>query len=61
MAILDRKGRGDQVANQSRHEQPFAEIDAKRFNRARKDPKVQQLHAAADRHMEILRAQGRID
>jgi hypothetical protein len=61
MAIADRKVKTKQVADQTEQERPFAEIDAKRFDRARKDPKVQQLHAAADRHMETLRAEGRVD
>lgn len=61
MAILARKAKADQVANQRMHEQPFAEIDAKKFDDARKNPKVRQLHAAADQHLETLRAEGRID
>lgn len=61
MAIVDRKARTKQVAHKTEREQPFAEIDAKQFDRARKDPRVQQLHAAADRHLETLRAEGRID
>lgn len=61
MAILDRKVETDQVANQPEPDQSFAEIDAKQFDRARKDPKTQHLHAAADRHLETLRAEGRID
>jgi len=61
MAILDHKVDKDQVANQPQNDRSFAEIDAKQFDRAQRDPKVQRLHAAADRHLETLRAEGRID
>jgi hypothetical protein len=61
MAIADRRVKSKKVARQIEHEQPFAEIDAKQLRRAQKDPNVQQLHAAADRHLEALRAEGRID
>lgn len=61
MAILDRKVKNNQVASQPQPNQAFAEIDAKQFDRARKDPKLKDLHAAADRHLETLRTEGRID
>lgn len=63
MAILDRKDKtGDSPgAAQQEHGQPFAEIDAKKFDRAQRDPKIQKVLHAADRHMETLLAEGRID
>jgi hypothetical protein len=63
MALKDRMVRtaDSRAGKQKSIDQPFAEIDAKKFERARRDPKVQQIHAAADRHMEILRTEGRID
>lgn len=62
MAILDRKikSRRSEVV-QPETDQPFAEISARKLARARRDSKVQKLLAAADRHMESLRASGRID
>jgi hypothetical protein len=61
MAILDRKIKNNQVASRPKQDQSFAEIDAKEFDRARKDAKLKHLHAAADRHLETLRSEGRID
>jgi len=61
MAITDRKVRAKKVAHSTEQIQPFAEIDAKQLRRAQKDPGIQQLHAAADRHLEALQAEGRID
>ncbi len=61
MAIADRKVKTKKVTRRIKHEQPFAEINAKQLRRAQNDPGVQQLHAAADRHLETLQAEGRID
>lgn len=63
MAILDRKTNSDdpQIAEQHEIEQPFAEIDAKKLDHARRDPKIQNVLAAADEHMATLRAENRID
>lgn len=62
MAILDRKIRSrHSKVEQQEVDQPFAEISAKKFARARRDSRVKKLLAAADRHMESLRASGRID
>lgn len=41
--------------------EPFAEIDADDLDRAREDPNVQGVQAAADKHMATLREEGRID
>ena len=62
MAILDRKikSRHSKVV-QPEADQPFAEISAKKLAHARRDSNVQKLLAAAERHMESLRASGRID
>jgi hypothetical protein len=40
--------------------EPFAEIDAKEFERARRDPNIHRVHRAADMHLAKLRAEGRI-
>jgi len=63
VAIVYRKRISDetQAASQLKQDQPFAEIDAKKLSRARKDPKIQNLLTAADDHMATLRAEGRID
>jgi hypothetical protein len=63
MALKDRvvKSARQQAGKETGIDRPFAEIDAKKFERARHDPKVRAVHAAADKHMETLRAEGRID
>lgn len=63
MALKDRMVRtaDTQAGKRKSIDQSFAEIDAKKFERARRDPKVRQVHDAADRHMERLREEGRID
>lgn len=63
MALIDRKRASDDARAASQHkiDQPFAEINAKKLARARRDPKVQNVWAAADEHMATLRAEGRID
>jgi hypothetical protein len=64
VALVDRKRASDDARVASQHkiiDQPFAEISAKKFSRARKDPKIQSVLAAADDHMATLRAEGRID
>ena len=60
MAIADRKAKARKITHRTEQSQPFAEIDAKQLRRAQKDPGIQQLHAAADRHLEQLQAEGRI-
>jgi hypothetical protein len=61
MAIIDRKVQDKNVADATDDESSFAEIDAKQLRRAAKSPGVQKLHAAADKHLERLQAEGRID
>lgn len=63
MAIVSRKrtSADARVASRQEIDQPFAEIDAKKLNRARRDPKIQNVLTAADEHMATLRAEGRID
>lgn len=61
MAILDKKAHTKKGAPVAGQERPFAEIDAKQFDRAQNDQGVKDLHIAADRHLETLRAEGRID
>lgn len=61
MAIADHQVGSDKVAKRNERTQPFAEVDAKQFRRAQKDAGVKKLHAAADRHLEQLEAEGRID
>ncbi len=63
MALVDRKRASDDARAASQHkiDLPFAEIDAKKFRRARKDPRIQKVLDAADRHMATLEAEGRID
>ncbi len=62
MAIVDRKAKSHSARSaQQQTDQSFAEIDAKKFARARRDPKVEHLLDAADRHIETLRSEGRID
>lgn len=61
MAIVDRKVQAEKVAKQTERESSFAEIDARQLRRAAKDPGVKQLHAAADKHFELLQAEGRIE
>jgi len=63
MALKDRmvKSADHEAERQKSIDRPFAEIDAAKFKRARRDPKVREIHDAADRHMETLRSEGRID
>lgn len=60
MAIADRKVKAEKVADSTDPEPSFAEIDARQLRRATNDPGVKKLHAAADRHLERLQAEGRI-
>jgi hypothetical protein len=63
MALKDRKVSPAELQADKRksNDQPFAEIDAKKFERAQKNPKIKKFVAAADRHIETLSAEGRID
>lgn len=62
MAILDRKTKsGDSQVVRSETDEAFAEISERKLAHAQRDSKVQKLLAAADRHIENLRASGRID
>jgi hypothetical protein len=63
MALKDRVVRtaNSQAGKQNSSDRPFAEIDAKKFERAKKNPKIKKFVAAADRHIETLFAEGRID
>jgi hypothetical protein len=61
MAIADQRVKSKKAARRIEHEQPFAEIDAKQLRRVQKDSSVQQLHSAADQHLETLLTEGRID
>jgi hypothetical protein len=61
MALLDKKAQAKKSVPERGPEQPFAEIDAKKFERAQSEPGVKDLHASADRHLETLRSEGRID
>lgn len=63
MALKDHTVRtaDSQAGRQKSINRPFAEIDARQFRRAQKDPDIQRLHAAADRHLEQLEAEGRIE
>jgi len=62
MALMDRKVTANpQAGKTTNDDRPFAEIDAKKFERAKKNPKIQEFVAAADRHIETLFAEGRID
>jgi hypothetical protein len=63
MALMDRKVRAakPQAGKRKSNDQTFAEIDAKKFERAKKNPKIKEFVAAADDHIETLMAEGRID
>jgi hypothetical protein len=63
MALMDRKVKtaNSQAGKRKNDDQPFAEIDAKKFERAQRNPKIKKFVAAADRHIETLFAEGRID
>lgn len=61
MAIIERRISLDGLtASRKRHAAATADIDAKAFDSARKDPVVQRFAAAADAHLRRLRAEGRI-
>lgn len=62
MAIIDQKMSLDGLAaSRKRHADAAADIDAKAFESARKDPVVQRFAASADAHLRRLRAEGRIN
>jgi hypothetical protein len=62
MAIIDRKMTLSGLASsRGRRLKAAADIDAKEFDRARKDPVVRRFAATADAHLRRLRAEGRIN
>jgi hypothetical protein len=61
MAILERKIALSSLATERKtKEPPVADIDAKAFERARKDPGIRRFADEADAHLRHLKSEGRI-
>ena len=58
---FDRRTVVSDIVSRAEKEKTFADIDAKAFQRARRDPIVRQFAAEADSHLKRLRDEGRID